>query len=90
MIQIDETDLRSMFEKIGKVTDFFVKINEGKGFGFAQYSSQEEADEAIKNLNGKKLSGKMIWVKYALEKSKGERKGNNGNFQIQKEGYKPR
>ena len=41
----------------------------------------------LKNLNGKKLSGKMIWVKYAIEKSKGERKGNNGNF---KEGYKTR
>ena len=75
---------------MGTVVDFFVKINEGKGFGFVEFGDQEEADEAIKNLNGKKLSGKMLYVKYATERPKGERKGNNGNFNNQKEGIKPR
>ena len=87
---MDEADLRAMFDKIGKLTDFFVKMNEGKGFGFVEYPSQEEADEGMKSLNGKKLAGKMIWVKYAMEKKKEDRKGGNGKFQNQKEGFKPR
>jgi RNA recognition motif-containing protein len=33
-----------------------------RGFGFVSFSSSEEADEAIKNLNGSWIAGKQMKV----------------------------
>jgi len=40
-----------------------------KGFGFVQYSSQEEANAAIEGMDGKFLGGRVIFVEVAKPKS---------------------
>ena len=37
-------------------------FNESKGFGFIEMSSEKEAKEAMKTLNGKELDGRTIVV----------------------------
>ena len=61
-----EDDLRGMFEEFGELES--VKIikdrdsGRSKGFGFVEMPSNSEADQAIKALNGKLLSGHNIKV----------------------------
>jgi RNA recognition motif-containing protein len=63
---VTEDDLRVMFSKFGELES--VKIikdrysNQSKGFGFIEMPSNSEADQAIKALNGKVVSGRNIKV----------------------------
>jgi RNA recognition motif-containing protein len=48
---------------------------------FVEMSTQGEADKAIASLNGKRVCGKMMWVKYARPKPPregGRREGGGG------------
>ncbi|CAI9097672.1 OLC1v1034141C2 [Oldenlandia corymbosa var. corymbosa] len=36
-----------------------------KGFGFVTYASEDEAENAIKELDGKPLNGRVIFIDYA-------------------------
>lgn len=66
----DET-LLSMFEPFGKVTSHRVMIKDGKsrGFGFVAFESADAAEDAVKALNGKKLTDeKTLYVGRAQKK----------------------
>jgi cold-inducible RNA-binding protein len=64
-----EASLEELFATVGKVVS--VKIimdrdtNRSKGFGFVEMSTDEEAQEAIKQLDGKDLDGRAIAVSEA-------------------------
>lgn len=64
-----DDDLKKIFEEAGKVesaniiTDKFSQ--KSKGFGFVEMASDEEADKAIKELNGKELEGRALVVNEA-------------------------
>ena len=55
--ETSQDDLRSAFESHGTVTDAY---NPGKGFAFITYSSPDEAQAAIKAMNGTHVCGRDI------------------------------
>jgi hypothetical protein len=69
-----EKELRDMFEKIGKIDDFFMPqykdTRKPRGFFFVQYRKEEDAHDAIKNLNGNDIGG----MKLAIEMVRGDKR----------------
>jgi len=72
---VTEDELQELFGAHGNVssvnliTDKFT--NQSKGFGFIEMDKQAEAEEAIKQLNGRSVSGRNITVNIA--RPRGER-----------------
>merc|ERR1719461_1531609 len=71
--ETSQDDLRSAFESCGTVTDAY---NTGKGFAFITYSSPDEAQAAIKAMNGTHVCGRDIECNIA--KPRGEKGGDRG------------
>jgi len=68
----DDTQLISLFEKFGKITRAAVmKTTTGasRQFGFVNFSTPEEAQAAVAELNEKELNGKILYVGRAQKKS---------------------
>lgn len=76
--QTTDLELQDLFTKIGKVKstkiirDMF--SGESKGFGFVEMYSLNEAQSAIKELNGYDLNGNKLTVNEARPKTE---KNNN-------------
>ena len=72
-------DLRETFEQFGEVSSANVIMDKmsgrSKGFGFVEMASDEEANNAIKELNDSELDGRRIVVKVAEPRK--ERNDNN-------------
>jgi RNA recognition motif-containing protein len=73
-----EEDLKKIFSKYKSVVSCNLIIDRNtqrsKGFGFVEFDSEEEAQEAIQELNGKDFEGRAIIVNEArpkVEKGKG-------------------
>ena len=60
---ISSSQLGELFSTYGVVKD--VNIITGKGFGFVEMSSPEEAKSAIEGLNGTDVEGRTITVDIA-------------------------
>ena len=62
-------ELEEMFGAIGTVVSAKIIMNPstglGKGFGFVEMSSEEEAEQAIAQLNGSSCAGRTILVSKA-------------------------
>jgi RNA recognition motif-containing protein len=82
-----ENEVRQAFEEYGEVTsvklikDKFTGM--AKGFGFVEMPNKEEAENAIKNLDGQRMNGRALNVAAAKPKSEDNRREPKGNF-----GYK--
>jgi RNA recognition motif-containing protein len=82
-----ESEVQQAFEEYGEVTsiklikDKFTGMS--KGFGFIEMPNKEEAEKAIKNLDGMRMNGRVLNVAVAKPKSEDNRGDNRGNF-----GYK--
>ena len=67
-----EDQLREAFAKFGMVESAAVikdrYTDRSKGFGFVEMSSNSEAEEAMRGLNGTLLDGKEIRVNHAQER----------------------
>jgi RNA recognition motif-containing protein len=67
-----ESDLRKLFEEFGAVKSAKVvtdrETGRSRGFGFVEMPSGEEAEQAIKKLQGKELEGRAMSVAPAREK----------------------
>ncbi len=61
---VTEEQLRALFEEHGKVTSVsLIKdkyTGQSKGFGFVEMDNQAQAEAAIKELNGRAVSGRNI------------------------------
>lgn len=71
----DVEDLKTNFEKFGKITSSVVmKGEDGKSkcFGFVNYETHEAAEKAVTELNGKKIGEKEIYVGRAEKKARRE------------------
>lgn len=75
------SQLEELFSQAGKVesanviTDRFT--GSGKGFGFVEMATEEEAKKAIKTLNGANLGGRTIVVNEARPQ---EDRGPRGSY----------
>src|SRR5215831_5895479 len=77
-----EMDLREAFGQIGTVADAKVVMDREtgrpRGFAFVEMSSDQEAQEAIQQLNGRELDGRALNVNEAQERSGGGGRGGGG------------
>lgn len=65
-----ERDVEDFFHGYGRIRDIVLK----NGFGFVEFDSSRDADDAIYDLNGKELAGERV----TLEFSKRSRGGAGG------------
>lgn len=76
--ETSENEVRAVFEEFGKVESInLIRDNYTKtlkGFGFIEMPDSEEADKAIKNLNGQMFNGRPLTVNVAKPKTE-----NSGN-----------
>jgi len=79
----NETDLESLFSKIGKVTSVKIimdrETNRSRGFAFVEMASEDEGKKAIEELNGKEIEGRQLSVAVAREKEN-RSGGGGGNY----------
>ncbi len=79
---ITDDKLKDMFAALGTVVSAQVIMdrdtNQSKGFGFVEMSTDEEAQAAIKELNGKDVDGRTIVVNAARPKE--DRPSGGGRF----------
>ena len=81
---VTEEQLTELFSQYGTVQSVKVIKDESgrsKGFGFIEMGSDDEAANALRNLNGKDVSGRAIKVDVTREKSfapRGDRGGQQG------------
>ncbi|XP_067135366.1 polyadenylate-binding protein 4-like [Centruroides vittatus] len=69
---LDDEKLKKLFEKYGNITSAKAMTDEfGKlrGFGFVNFENSEDAQQAIEEMNGKELNGKILYVGWARGKS---------------------
>ena len=66
---VSDQDLAAQFAEFGEVSSARVisdrDTGRSKGFGFVEMPNQAEAEEAIKQLNGRELEGRDIRVNEA-------------------------
>lgn len=85
---ISDKELEDLFSEHGKVDSAVVikdrDSGQSKGFGFVEMSDLKEAQNAIKELNGKEISGRSIMVNQARpqedRRSGGGGGGGGGNY----------
>jgi len=79
---VTEQDLTENFGKAGTCASAKIirdrDTNRSKGFGFVEMSSEDEAQEAIKKLNGVELNGRKIMVNLARTEKEGAPRGKGG------------
>ncbi|HSX02227.1 MAG TPA: RNA-binding protein [Candidatus Saccharimonadia bacterium] len=69
---IDDDQLKELFVPFGTVVSATIIMdrdtNRSKGFGFVEMSTDDEAQAAIKSLNGQTVGGRAIAVNIAKPK----------------------
>ena len=79
---LDDAELMEIFEKFGTVTSAKVAMDKetgkSRGFAFVEMPNEEEAKDAIENLNDISLGKKPLVVKQAEERSSGGGGGFKG------------
>jgi len=80
---IDDERLRKEFTPFGAITSARVMLEGGrsKGFGFVCFSSPEEAMKAIREMNGRTIGSKTLYV--TLFQNKEDRKAHLASQHIQ-------
>lgn len=82
--QATDDDLQSAFAAVGQVVSAKVimdrETGRSKGFGFVEMSTEEEAQKAVKELNGKEIAGRPVVVNEARpQEPRGERRSFGGD-----------
>jgi len=71
--KVGNDDLKEIFEEYGNVSSAKVIMDhytgKSRGFGFVEVLNDEEAENAIRGLNGAELDGKKITVNIAKPKT---------------------
>lgn len=74
---VTNEELVELFSKYGEVKE--VNIIEGKGFGFVEMSSGEQAEKAKEALNGTDFNGRTMKVDEARPRRNREKRGSYRN-----------
>ncbi|MBM3191834.1 MAG: RNA-binding protein [Chlamydiae bacterium] len=76
-----EADLKSLFSSYASVIScrpiFDRETKRFKGFGFVEFSDKDEAEQAIKDLNGKEVGGRKLVVNEARPQEPRPQDGNS-------------
>jgi nucleolin len=76
--EIDSQELAQFFEKAGRVVCAKVVYSEhdkrSKGFGFVEFTTPEDAENAIRMFHDSFLKGRRMRVSFAFKKSDKEQK----------------
>jgi RNA recognition motif-containing protein len=79
---VNDDQLKDAFAAFGTVVSAKVIVDRetgrSKGFGFVEMSSDEEAQAAVKGLDGKELDGRTIAVSEARPQENRERRSFDG------------
>jgi RNA recognition motif-containing protein len=80
----DETAVRALFEQNGRTVSEVKLITDRdtgrpRGFGFVEMESDQQAQQAISQLDGKELDGRQLKVNEARERTGGGG-GGRGRF----------
>jgi RNA recognition motif-containing protein len=76
--EVTNEQLQELFASHGQVVN--VNIIEGKGFGFVEMSSNDEAEKAKESLDGQDFMGRVLRVDEARPPRKDrERRGGGGH-----------
>jgi cold-inducible RNA-binding protein len=77
-----ELSLRDAFGTVGNVAETKIVMDRDtgrpRGFAFVEMSSDEEAQQAIQQLNGREIDGRAVKVNEAQERSGGGGGGGGG------------
>ncbi len=77
--QTDSSELQELFSQFGNVESAEIiadrETGRSKGFGFVQFSTDDEAAAAIEGMNGKEIGGRALTVNEAKPK---ENRGGGG------------
>ncbi len=83
--QTTDQELSDLFGQFGQVVSASVIIDRemgrSKGFGFVEMSNDQEAQNAMNQLNNSTLEGRTIIVNEANERREPRRDGGSGGFQ---------
>jgi RNA recognition motif-containing protein len=81
---VDSDQLRDIFAEVGEVTSAQVimdrETGRSKGFGFVEMASDELAQAAIDQFNGKDVGGRTVTVNEARPKEGGSGGGGRGGY----------
>jgi RNA recognition motif-containing protein len=90
--EVGETELQALFARTGSVESVTVMRDQAtgraRGFAFVEMSSDEEAQNAIRELNATELGGRSLTVNEARPKP--ARSGGFGNGQSHRRRSEPR
>ncbi len=79
---VTDSALEQMFAAHGTVQSAQVIMDRdtgrSKGFGFVEMSNDQEAQNAIRELNGKQVEGRALTVNEARPKTEGGNRGGGG------------
>jgi RNA recognition motif-containing protein len=77
-----ELELREVFSQYGTVAETKMVMDREtgrpRGFAFVEMGSEQEAKEAIEQLNSRELGGRALTVNEAQERSGGGGRGGGG------------
>ncbi len=80
--KVDENELKTAFEAYGQVNSATIIKDKftgnSRGFAFLEIKANEDARNAIENLNGSKLGGRLIVVNEARPQRGDKRVKGNG------------
>lgn len=75
-----EYEVRELFTRFGEVTSVKIATDRdtgrGRGFGFVEMSTQQQAEEAIRGLEGRDFAGRTLHV--AMSEPR-EKRSNGGS-----------
>ena len=81
---VTEKELEDLFAEQGAVVSAMIikdrDSGQSKGFGFVEMADVKEGQNAIKELNGKELSGRAIMVNQARPQEDRPRGGGGGGY----------
>ncbi|KAM7126894.1 polyadenylate-binding protein 1-like [Molossus nigricans] len=71
-VDVDEQGLEELFSQFGKTLSVKVMRDDSgrsRGFGFVNFEKHEEAQKAVMDMNGKEVSGRLLYVGRAQKRA---------------------